>query len=188
MLLVLLHGLPASGKTTLGKQLAAELKLPFLSRDAYKELSFDVLGEGTGDIEWSQKLGELSFESVYLTMELIFAAGGGCVVETFWKPEFSEPRLRDLIARYGVKCVQIFCTADMAALEKRFEERASSTRHAAHMDTKRLEVMGYIEHFNANRERNQPLKLPGGLITVDTTHFSSIDSGEIVRKIVTVSS
>lgn len=42
--LVLVTGLPASGKTTLAQGLAAMLELPLIAKDRYKELLFDVLG------------------------------------------------------------------------------------------------------------------------------------------------
>ncbi len=81
---ILIHGLPATGKTTLGKQIAQLLELPFFSRDVYKELLFDVLGTGDGTVDWSRKLGASSFEVLYVTLEAMFKSGKGCVAETYW--------------------------------------------------------------------------------------------------------
>ena len=82
MSLILIQGVPATGKTTLGKQIAASLGVPFFSRDTYKELLFDVLGAGDGTVEWSRKLGASIFEVLYLTHEALFQSGDGCVAET----------------------------------------------------------------------------------------------------------
>jgi adenylate kinase family enzyme len=39
-------GPPCSGKTTIGRELLADLSLPMLSKDMIKEILFDALGWG----------------------------------------------------------------------------------------------------------------------------------------------
>lgn len=61
MPLIIVNGLPGSGKTTLATQLAAGLSLPLFRKDAIKETLADALTaihprEETR-IEWSQQLG-----------------------------------------------------------------------------------------------------------------------------------
>jgi 2-phosphoglycerate kinase len=51
-LLVIITGPPAAGKTTLGRQLAGALSLPFIHKDGIKEILFDVLG--WRDRAWSR--------------------------------------------------------------------------------------------------------------------------------------
>jgi predicted kinase len=183
MYFILIHGLPATGKTTLGKQLAQSLDVPFFSRDAYKELLFDVLGTGDGTVDWSRKLGASSFEVLYLTLEALFQAGSGCVAETYWDAKFAEPRLKDLLSRYGIHCVQIFCKADSGELTRRFEERAHTTRHAAHMDVQRIEMGSHARLFSGDNERNRPLDVPCNLIEIDMSDFAAIDVPSIIQKI-----
>ena len=43
-LLIIINGAPCTGKTTLGRKLAKQLCLPFLSKDGIKEVLFDTLG------------------------------------------------------------------------------------------------------------------------------------------------
>src|SRR4051794_10844242 len=45
-LAVVVSGIPASGKTTLARQLALALELPLVSKDVIKEALFDALGTG----------------------------------------------------------------------------------------------------------------------------------------------
>jgi predicted kinase len=54
-LVVVATGIPASGKTTLATALSAQLEWPLISKDVVKEALFDALG--TGDLQWSQRLG-----------------------------------------------------------------------------------------------------------------------------------
>jgi adenylate kinase family enzyme len=53
--LVVVTGPPAAGKTTIGRELSSQLRLPLISKDTIKEALFDELG--FGDLEWSARLG-----------------------------------------------------------------------------------------------------------------------------------
>ena len=44
MELIIIAGMPATGKSTLAKSLSAELSLPILEKDEIKEAMFDTLG------------------------------------------------------------------------------------------------------------------------------------------------
>jgi dephospho-CoA kinase len=56
---VVVTGIPASGKTTLATARSAQLGWPLISKDVVKESLFEALG--TGDFQWSQRLGRVAF-------------------------------------------------------------------------------------------------------------------------------
>ncbi len=62
-MLVIINGAPGAGKTTLGRRLAKDLELPFLSKDDIKECLFGALG--WSDRAWSMKLGRASVELLF---------------------------------------------------------------------------------------------------------------------------
>ena len=66
-------GPPASGKTTLAQAIAAALRLPLYTKDAFKELLYDTLG--TGDLEWSTKLGAAAMEILSLVVATAVDSG-----------------------------------------------------------------------------------------------------------------
>lgn len=78
-LFVIVSGIPASGKTTLGKALAQKLSLPHLDKDEILEASFER--EGTGDVAWRKKLSRASDE----TLERLAVDSSGAVVTSFWR-------------------------------------------------------------------------------------------------------
>ena len=66
-LLVIVLGLPGAGKTTLGRRLAAELRLPFFYRDGLKEVLYDSLG--WQDRAETKRYGPASYELLYYAAE-----------------------------------------------------------------------------------------------------------------------
>src|SRR5947208_3190660 len=77
--LVLVHGAPATGKSTLARCVATALRLPLLSRDALKEamadrVPFDSLAE-------SDRFGLASVGVFYAVARELLAAGTGVVLD-----------------------------------------------------------------------------------------------------------
>jgi hypothetical protein len=94
---------PEVGKTTLAGPLARELGLPLLTKDDDKEALFDSLG--TGDRDWSRRLGAASFEVLFAVATRLLGAGVSCVPEA----NFMDPApLRELPA---ARLVQVACAA-----------------------------------------------------------------------------
>ena len=61
---IIVGGAPASGKTTLAEQLAAELSLPLLTKDLFKEALFDYPGL-PADRERSGELSRAAYAALY---------------------------------------------------------------------------------------------------------------------------
>lgn len=45
-LLLVVSGPPASGKTSIAEELAARLRIPFISKDTFKERLYEAFGSG----------------------------------------------------------------------------------------------------------------------------------------------
>ena len=91
---VIILGSPASGKTTLARQLAADLRCPCLCKDDIKEALFDTLG--TGQREWSRNLSEASFAALTSLTGAQLGVGLSCIVEGNW-PQTHAPGLRSAL-------------------------------------------------------------------------------------------
>src|SRR5215203_4856108 len=127
-LLLVVTGLPCTGKTTLGKYLAGQLKLPFIHKDGIKETLFDSLG--WKDRTWSSKLGAATYDLLYYVVETLMSANLSLVVESNFHNELAGPTLGGLITKYEYSCAQVLCKAEGRLLIERFRERAESAeRH-----------------------------------------------------------
>jgi predicted kinase len=126
--LMIILGSPASGKTTLARQLAVDLHVPCLCKDDIKEALFETLG--TGEREWSRRLSEASFGAMAALAGVQIAAGLCCIVEGNWRA--AHPA--DLFARvnrHGARTAQVCCRAEPEEIARRFTARQ---RHAGHLD------------------------------------------------------
>jgi predicted kinase len=177
-LLVVISGPSCTGKTTLGKRLATDLGMPFVFKDGIKELLFDTLG--WSDRAWSRKLGFASIALLDHSIETLLAAGCSCVVESTFRPEYDDERLRALCARYTALPFQIQCVAEGEVLWRRWQVRTESAeRHPGH-----VERASYDE-FRPGllRGRLDPLSLDGPLVEVDTTDFAALDYDALITAV-----
>lgn len=136
---IIVSGPPASGKTTLAKALADELKWPLASKDGYKEALMDALGWSTE--EWSKQMGKACMKLVLLTLEDHLRANLPIIVEGSFRNNRDHEPLQKLCAQYDVSALEVHCTASSEILRERYIERMDSAdRHPGHLPEKdRLE-------------------------------------------------
>jgi predicted kinase len=126
--LIIILGSPASGKTTLARNLGAALALPVLCKDDIKEALFDTLG--LGDRGWSRRLSEASFEALGRLARAPLAGGCSLILEGNFRAEHAPP-LAGALGESGARCTQVWCRAEPCEIVRRFTSR---TRHEGHLD------------------------------------------------------
>lgn len=120
-LLLIVSGLPASGKTTLASHLARELRLPLVTKDEYKQLLCDGLPELP-----NSAAGPLSFSLLWHGAGVTLAAGVDTLLEThFYRPQ-SEGEVLRLAERHHARLAQVFCHAPLPELKARHAARVAS--------------------------------------------------------------
>ncbi|MDQ6669454.1 MAG: AAA family ATPase [Chloroflexota bacterium] len=161
---LLVTGAPASGKSTLGRRLARDLGLPFISKDLFKETLFDTLG--WDDRAWSRRAGLASIKLMYRTAAALLEAGQSVAMESTFSPQWDTPALLELAQTSGCQFVQVVCKTDGSILYERFEQRArSGERHPGHADDKNLDEW----RGRLLTEQWPALPLAGPVLEVDTT-------------------
>jgi len=154
---VVVTGIPASGKTTLATALGIQLGWPLISKDVVKEALFDALG--TGDLDWSQRLGRAG----HVVMYSLAATFPRVILEAHFRRGFAEPELQALNRRI----VQIYCRCPVDVAAERYRRRIDDPdRHAGHLPEHQSDQV--IERWM--NEVPTPLDLPNALLVeVDTT-------------------
>ena len=167
---LIITGLPGTGKTTLGEQLAQDLEWPFINKDGIKERLFDTLG--WSDREWSKKLGIASVDLLYLFAERQLAVGQSFVMESNFHPEFANGEFQALAQKYPFKAVQVECFAEGEILFERFKARAlRPDRHPGHVEETQF------DQFRAALSKSHAglLDLEGPTFELDTTDFEKVN-------------
>jgi len=175
--LIIVSGLSCTGKTTLAQKLSTYFHLPYFSKDMFKELAFDRLG--IKDRQWSQTIGRLAYDTLYLVTANLLAQGKSLIIESNFKSKYDRPRLLSIQKQTPFRAVEILCHANGDVLFDRFKTRAlSGQRHPGHVD-----------HLCLNEQQKilsaglaTPLRL-GRLIKIDTTDFATLDYQKIIAQI-----
>ncbi|SMB88466.1 Predicted kinase [Deinococcus hopiensis KR-140] len=153
--LLVISGLPASGKTHLASQLAPWLGWPLVTKDDYKA----ILHRHLPDLSHTQA-GPLSFELLYRVAAVVLAAGGSAVLETHFHRGVSEAKIHALAGE--ARLLQVFCEAPLDELRRRHTERVTSGARP-HIDLP-------FDHAELPPSACwTPLELNGPLLRLDTT-------------------
>jgi glucokinase len=121
---IVVSGLPASGKTTLARRLSAVLKLPLLSLDTVKEAIVDEVA-----VEDRFAVRAAAREVV---ARLVEDSPAGCLVDIWVNPVRDTSDVADRLAAIeGVRYLELVCRVPTELAVERYAGRA---RHPAHLD------------------------------------------------------
>ena len=171
---IVVAGIPGSGKTTLARGLASMLRMPLVSKDVIKEALLDVLG--TGSPEWAATLGRAAHRAMYAQVRDVVAGVGGVVLEAHFASGVAE---QELIA-LRLPLVQVYCRCPVHVAWSRYRERAlDPARHPGHLAEHQDEAA--TAHWRQVPPR--PLELPAPLLEVDTSGASPVRVGELAAAV-----
>jgi predicted kinase len=125
---VVVSGLPASGKSTVAKALAASLELPLLDKDTLLEALFETTS--VPDVQIRREL-SLRADSEFQKQA---SRAGSAVLASWWKHPRSpvdSGTPTEWLARLPGTHVEVHCNCSPAAAAERFVSRK---RHPGHLD------------------------------------------------------
>jgi predicted kinase len=155
--LVIVSGAPASGKTTISRRLEKDLDVPVLAKDDIKEMLFDRLPQH--DRDWSTIEGRMAISMMYAGAKQLLDAGYHIMIESSFNVEYSRPEIMQLVTDHSIGIIEVNCIVDHEVRQRRWSERAQTTRHPGHMDS--------ATHQLSVRTEDEPL-FPDLALVIDT--------------------
>ena len=182
--LVIVSGSSASGKSSIARELAAEMGLASLALDDVKEGLFDSLGLPKDEAE-SERLDIAAYLLIDRLGRRILEGGVGLVVEgNFWRGR-AELTLGPLVARSRAAIVH--CQIAPEAMVKRIKKRVEGKkpRHPGHRDVEPdrefIKSLEDPDGFVAARKDVEPPNVEAPIMRLDTTKDHNPDIGPIVE-------
>lgn len=166
--MIVITGLLASGKTTVGRLLSQELALPLIDKDTILEALFDALG--CRDRSERTRLSRASDE-------VLFSLAGTAVnpvLVNWWDHDSAPSRL--LAIRSAI--VEVFCDCPVEMAAARFE---APERHVGHHDSRRSPVEVEQDIDRVRDTYRGPLSLGCPLVRVDTG--GNLDRDAVVSQV-----
>lgn len=133
--LIVICGLPGTGKTTLADELSRRLSIFCLHKDSVKESLFESLKMST--LEESKKIGYPSVKVVLDIAEENIARGVDVILESPFNFPDEGKLFEEWKGKYSIDFFAVVLVIDEEERKRRFTERE---RHHAHHDTDRLRL------------------------------------------------
>ena len=161
---IIVNGLPASGKSTVAREMARSFNLPILARDTIQEALYDVIG--TGDREYNRMLGRAGMAVIWAVINN-FPLDASVIIDTWCRyPPYdwvAQGRATAGIDRF----VKIWCHASGEILSSRYLSRVG-VRHPGYPGK------DFAVELIEIAKKTGPMGI-GDLFLVDTSSPQSVD-------------
>lgn len=174
--LILVSGMPATGKTTFAQYLAARLPLPLVSYDHIKGRVWQHIGDSCGQAG-QKAVGAAGYGLFWDIMEMLLAGGTDFIAEYFFHPQ-NQDTLLEYAARHNYRLINVHFDAETTVAHSRFCGRNhTDVRHPG------LIVPDIsLQAFEKGATPNRLFRLEGvPRLEVDTTDFSRVDHDAIAQ-------
>ena len=189
--LIIIAGMPATGKSTLAKKLSDALGLAILEKDEIKDEMFDTIG--FKDRKEQRALDVAANAILLRCTENLLDKGNSLIIVNNFDSDMSG-RVQDMIDKAGCNCITVFLNGDPEVLYKRYVAR--DARHSRHMGHTFIDRYPPLEGDDVNRSMTREyfrdrfenhgmadFKLKGKRIDLDATHPEQIDVEKLISDI-----
>ena len=191
MYIIVLAGMPASGKSTLAAAVSKQLGLPVVAKDTLKEQLFDVLG--FENYQQKRNLDHAANAVLISVAESMIKSGTPVILDNNFDT-ISAKAFNDLCDNYDCKCVTVMLGGETEAFYRRYVERDRlHLRHLGHILQEHYPPHpgDSLDHEMTREEFDEKFikrgmtefKCRGERIDIDATHPEKIDVAAVIEQI-----
>ena len=189
--LILVAGMPATGKSTLARKLTKTLHLPVLEKDDIKEEMFDTIGYA--DLAAKRQLDKAAAAVLLRVARAVLESGSSVILVNNFDADMAGD-VQKLIDDCDCRVVTVFLGGDSDVLYKRYVERDKKhLRHQGHTFIDRYPPKeGDVTDLSMTREYFRDrfeghgmadFRIGGPRIDIDATNPDSIDVPALLAQI-----
>lgn len=164
--LILISGMPATGKTTLAQLVGDALGWPLFTKDRFKELLFDVGQFNPASFNRAQSK-VIGAQAVALLKDVaitLLESGANVILESNFLPDLGAMSLSPWAG--GVAVRQVYCSVPPECFLERYQTRSEGNqRHPVHVDHLAFPEL----RARVGTDLHGPVPVDAPLLTVDTT-------------------
>lgn len=191
MTILVLAGMPASGKSTVAAKLTAAFGLPVLEKDALKEEIFDTIGfTNYGE---KRKADHAANAVLLRCAESLLKNGQSMILDNNFDVVSAE-RLNRLVEQYDCQCITVFFGGDADVFYHRYVERDRlHLRHLGHVVQEHYPLWeGDSPDHDMTREEFREkfesrgmaqFQCKGARIDLDATYPERVNIEELIERI-----
>lgn len=191
MHIIVLAGMPASGKSTVAKALGRAFDLPILEKDALKEAIFDTMG--FSNYAEKRKTDHAANAVLLRCARSLLENGRSMILDNNFDT-LSAAKLDELVRSFDCKCVIVFFGGDNDVFYHRYVERdRRKERHLGHVLQDRFPPQpgDPLEHDMTREEFREKFEsrgigqfqCTGERIELDATDPAKIDIDALIERI-----
>ena len=179
-LLIIIAGMPASGKTTFANYLSNALHIPLICKDRLKEIIWNRLQYDGTRREESQKFGGVAYDLSFHFCEELMKSDAAFIFESNLGAT-CPPTLDKLVQQYGYKVITVLFDGDVSVIHRRFVERdRTDARHPGLVSGSRFDT---LDDFAKRTAPCRDFSYGDKLIRVDMTDFEAVSYDDIIQEI-----
>ncbi|MHA1222878.1 MAG: AAA family ATPase [Candidatus Heimdallarchaeaceae archaeon] len=128
-LVIVLAGLPGTGKSTLARKLARRYRLEHISTDSVRKRIFrDVHKDDFGRGSYSTKQRMVVYDTIYYVLYTLLKHGVGCVLDGTFYQERLRSKVMRICHRFNAQFLLVLVDCPEEIIDKRFKEREKHKR------------------------------------------------------------
>ena len=177
-IMILVSGMPATGKSTFATWLSSELHTPLVCFDRITKKTLEVSKANCEDEEQRRLFACIPYEFFLFICEEIMKSSSMLIAEYFFCDKMKDA-LDYLVSKYQYTTITVHMDATIETAHRRFHERGEND---SSLDGIRPKVITF-ENFSKGVQQNKDFRYGDRLILVDTENFNNVSYEEITYQI-----
>ena len=182
-IMILISGLPATGKTSFAQWLSAEMRVPLLSRERFINRFTDISNIVFEDEERRRTLGHGYLSGLYwFFCEEIMRSSSPLIIEFAFKSKMKEI-IKRLVVKYEYQTINVHFDSSIDLSLRRFLEKIRDNSDSAGLPVEiSLEKINRITENEVQKDIKN-FRFGNRVIYVDATDFANVSYSDIADKI-----